>query len=765
MNGSIQGTAKSRREDFRLITGTGQYVDDIKVAGLLHAAFVRSPLAHATLHEIDTSTAAAMPGVAAIYVAADIALKPRKGFAEVHDGFARPPLSTDVVRFVGEAIAVVLAESRDQAVDAAASVSPNFEALPVVVQPEAALRDDAPVLFPMLGTNLAYLTAYGGAEDAMSGAEVIVRGRFVNQRLAAVPMEPHAILVVPDEDGQHLKVWISNQAPFAVRTALAIALNLEERQIQVIAPDVGGGFGAKFGAISEHLVVAAAARKLRRPVRWVETRSENMMNMVHGRGQVQHVELGATRDGRLIGLRARVIADAGSYPAVGAFLPYFTGQMASGVYRIPRIDYEARSAATNTSPLGAYRGAGRPEAIAMIERAMDILAAELKIDPVELRRRNLIPKDAFPYQTPGGYTYDSGNYELVLQEVLRLAGYESLRREQHNRRLQGDAQLLGIGIGLYVEVTGTGSLAEWGSVEMKPDGEVIISCGTTSSGQGHETTLAQIAAEELQVPYDRVRVIQSDTALVARGGGTAGSRSTQLGGSAVHLAAAAVKAKAMRIVAHMLEVSVDDLVARVGRFQVLGVPGASMGWDEVLAAAWNPDRLPDGLEPGLKMDADFVQVSPSFPFGAHLCVVEVDVTTGATKVLRHIAVDDCGRVVNPLIAEGQIHGGTAQGIAQALFEEVVFDNDGNPLASTLLDYSIPCSADIPDIETACTVTPSPLNPLGAKGIGESGTVGSTPAVQNAVIDALAHLGVRHIDMPLTSERVWQAIQQAGKHGA
>ncbi len=759
MQGSILGAAVRRREDPRLVTGQGRFVADLPAEGALHAHFVRSPVAHARIRALDVTAARAMPGVAAIFTAEDLGLPRRAGFAPLGDAFSKPPLAEGVVRFVGDPVALVLAETREQAADAVAAIDLDLEPLPHVADPVAALAEGAPLLFPDHGTNLAFQNAFGGDGDALEGAEVIVRGRFVNQRVAPVPLETHAGLAIPSADGG-LLFYVSSQQVFAVRDTLAEMLGMEERQVHVISLDVGGGFGAKAGCQLENVAIAAAARRLARPVRWMETRSENMVAMTHGRAQVQEVELGATRDGRLVGLRVKVLADAGAYPAIGAFLPLLTGMMSSGVYVIPRIDYSSRSAATNTTTTGAYRGAGRPEAAAMLERSMDLLARELKLDPVEVRRRNLIPSDAFPYKTQGGYTYDSGNYAGALDEVVKLSGYQELRQEQARRRETGDPRLLGIGVSVYVEITAVGATSEWGSVEVQPDGRVIVLCGTTNYGQGHETTLAQIAAEELQVPYDMVSVIESDTAVVKRGDGSVGSRSMQLGGSAVHNAAGAVRAKAMRIASHLLEVGHEDLELKEGRFQVVGVPGSGVTWLDVAGAAADPSRLPDDVEPGLKEDLDFLQDDASFPFGAHVCVVEVDAETGSTKVLKLVAVDDCGRIVNPLLAEGQVHGGIAQGLAQALFEEVVFDADGNPVTSSLLDYTAPMATEMPEIVTGHTVTPSPLNPLGAKGIGESGTIGSTPAVQNAVIDAVSHLGVRHIDMPLTSDRVWRAIQEA-----
>jgi carbon-monoxide dehydrogenase large subunit len=760
IQGSILGNPVKRREDPRLITGAGLYVADVKQEGALFAHFVRSPYAHAKINGVDASAARSMPGVVGVFTASDLGLAAQSGFPPLGDAFNKPPLAEGVVRFVGDPIALIVAESQAQAVDAATAVELDLEPIPHVVDAEKALEEGAPLLFPGHGSNLAFFNAFGGDEDVLAGADVVVKGRFVNQRLAPVPLETNATLVVPDADGKGLKVWASSQQVFSVRDTISGVLGLDEKKVQVVSYDVGGGFGAKAGCQLETVAVAAAARRLGRPVRWMETRTENLVAMTHGRGQVQEVELGATRDGKLVGLRARVVGDAGAYPAIGAFLPLLTGMMSSGVYAIPKIDFQARSAATNTTTVAAYRGAGRPEAAAMLERAMDLLAAELKMDPVELRRRNLIPPDVFPYRTMAGYTYDSGDYGRALDEAVRLAGYDELRKEQARRREAGDPRLLGIGVSTYVEITAVGATSEWGSVEMEPDGKVIVLCGTTNYGQGHETSLAQIAAAELQVPFEWVRVVESDTFVVKRGDGSIGSRSMQLGGSAVHQAAGAVRAKAMRIAAHLLEVSGDDLELRDGRFQVVGVPGSGVGWLDVAGAAADPSRLPGDIEAGLKEDLDFTQDDATFPFGTHICAVEVDAETGATRILKHVAVDDCGRVVNPLLVAGQVHGGIAQGLAQAMFEEVVYDAEGNPVTASLLDYSTPMATEMPEIVTGHTITPSPLNPLGAKGIGESGTIGSTPAVQNAVIDAVSHLGVRHIDMPLTSQRVWRAIQEA-----
>jgi carbon-monoxide dehydrogenase large subunit len=756
--GSILGHAVRRREDPRLITGTGRYVDDIQPERCLHVAFVRSTLAHAELRSIDVEAATAAPGVVAVLTAADLGLPARVGFAMVPAVLARPPLAVGHVRFVGEPVALVVAESAAEAVDAAQLVGLDLEPLEAVVDADAARHAGSALLFPAHASNVANHIAPRVDSDVLAGADVTIRGRFVNQRLAPVPMEAEAILVVPEAG--RLLVWATSQTPFGLRAELASSLGMAPAEIRVVVGDMGGGFGAKAGARSELIVVAAAARKLGRPVKWIETRSENMVGMTHGRGQVQEVELGATRDGRLVGLRARVVADIGAYPGIAMILPFLTGQMSSGVYAIPAIEYEADCVVTNTTPLGAYRGAGRPEAAAMIERAMDMLAVELGIDPADLRRRNLIAADTFPHTTAGGATYDSGEYETALDKLLEISAYRELRAEQAKRRQGGDRVQLGIGLSVYVEVTAAGIGPEWGAVRIEMDGTATVRCGTTSFGQGHETSLAQIAAEQLGLPLDSVLVIQSDTDAVERGRGTVGSRSMQHGGSAVHQAARAVRHKARDLASHLLEASPEDIVFIGGTVGVAGVPERALSWAALAAAASDRKNLPEGMEPGLAADGDFAG-DGSYPFGAHCAVVEVDLETGDARLVRFFAVDDCGRVINPLLAEGQVHGGIAQGIGQAMLEEVIFDDQGTPRTASLVDYLIPSIGEVPDVVTATTETPSPNNPLGAKGIGESGTIGSTPAIQNAVVDALSHLGVRHIDMPLTPERVWAALA-AGK---
>ncbi len=757
MSTSIFGSVVLRREDPRFLTGASRYVDDVPAPGALRAVFVRSMMAHARISGVEVSAAAAAPGVAAVLVAEDLALAPRPPAGNVEGPFERPVLARDVVRYVGEPIVVVLADTLGQAQDAAEAVVVDYEPLDAVVDPEAALAEGAPLLFPDAGTNIAHAFEERWGEDVLEGAEVVARLRVRHQRLAPVPMETNAILVVPE--GRELEVWVSTQVPFDVRADLEDWFGLERQAIHVVAPDVGGGFGAKLHVYPEYLACAAAALRLGRPVKWVETRSESMVALNHGRAQIHDVQIGATRDGRLVGLRVDMLADMGAYP-IGAYLPPTTRTMLPGGYRIPRVASRGRSVVTTTTPVGEYRGAGRPEASLTIERAMDALAALLGMDPVELRRRNLIPPGAFPFESAVGSRYDVGDYERALDEALRIVGYDEVRREQAARRERGDQLALGVGVSCYVEVTGFGR-KEWGAAEVSPDGTVTVRVGTSAQGQGHETAYAQLTASVLGVPMDAVRVLQSDTATVARGEGTYGSRSLQVGGTAIYEAELAVLERAKRIAAHLLEVADDDVVlTEDGRLGVAGAPERSLSWAEVAEAAGDPARLPEGLEPGLAAEGRAFVREFTYPFGTHVAVVEVDLDTGDARLVRHVAVDDCGRIMNPMLVRGQVHGGLAQGIAQALYEGVAFDEWGNPLTANLATYAIPAATELPAFESSHTQTPTPVNPLGVKGIGEAATIGSTPAVVNAVVDALSHLGVRHLDLPLAPERVWRAIREA-----
>jgi len=726
-----------RREDPRLVTGAGKYTDDVQPPGCLHAVFVRSPHAHARIASIDVSGAISLPGVVGVFQASDLAFESET---------PRPRLCADEVKFVGDAVAVAVAATREAAVDAAAAVVVDYEVMPALVDTTRGLEAGAMLVHPDKGDNLAFEFDLG-EEGALEGADVVVRSRFINQRLAAVPIEANAVVAEPDGEGG-IRMWTSTQVPFGVRGAVADSLGLPEASVRVIAGDVGGAFGAKLMTYPEQSVIAAIAKKLDRPVRWFEYRTENMVAMTHGRGHVQTVALGATSGGKLVGLEAGVVADAGAYAGLAPPQLVLTALLASGCYVIPRIRWQGSCVYTNTAVVSAYRGAGRPEAIALIERAIDMLAVELRMDPADLRRRNLIA-GPFPYTTATGLTYDTGDYAKALDLALEAASYWELRKEQAARRERGDRLQLGIGLCSYVEMTAVLNTTEFGEARAEPDGTIVIAVGTTASGQGHETAYSQLASQLLGVPMDGIRVVQSDTGVVARGAGTSGSRSLQLGGSAVRGACIALIEKAKVEAGRRLEASADDIVRMAdGRFGVAGVPTTALSWAELATVTT------------LVAAVDFEQDDQTFPFGCHVAVVEVDVETGQSQLVRHIAVDDCGTVLNQMLVDGQIHGGVGQGVAQALYEEFVYDVDGNPLTTSLIDYVIPTIGEIPQIETVSMETPTPLNPLGAKGIGESGTIGSTPAVQNAVIDAVSHLGVRHIDMPLHPMRVWEAIRDA-----
>lgn len=753
---TILGHRVQRREDPPLLAGRAAFLADVSVPGMLHAVFVRSSVAHGTVRSLELGEARRAPGVVAVLGPYDLPLPPIPEWPRAEGpprpALARPCLAGGRVRFVGEPLAVVVAESLESATDAAELVVADIEPLPVVVDPLAALEPAAPLLFPETGSNVVLEVGPGVAGDVLAGAEVVVRARFVNQRVAAVPMEPNGILAQPGADGS-LDCLVSCQAPFLVRRAMAAALGMAEAEVRVRTPAVGGGFGAKGGVYPEHIVVAAAAVRLGAPVRHVESRSENLVAMSQGRGQVQDVALGARRDGTIVGMEARTVTDVGAYCWRGG-IPFRTSRlMATGVYRIPRLSLTSLGVVTNTTPVGPYRGAGRPEATAMVERAVDMLAAELGMDPAEVRRRNFVAPDGFPFETPTGAVYDSGDYARALDRALSIAGYEDLRAEQAARRLAGGTRQLGIGMSTFVEISGSGS--EYGAVTVEADGGVVVSTGSSPHGQGHETALSELVARALGISSAGVRVVCSDTALVARGTGTFGSRSGQLAGNAVARAVRDVVDQARDAAADLLEAAPEDLLLGEGRFTVAGVPTKTVTLGEAAAAA------PEGR---LFAEDDFAQEEGTYPFGAHVAVVEVDTETGRVELLRLVAVDDCGNVLNPVIVEGQVHGGLAQGVAQALFEEVRYDDLGNPATGTLADYGMPSAAELPSFELGETVTPSPRNPLGMKGVGESGTVGSTAAVQNAVVDALSDLGVRHLDMPLTAERVWRAAAGSSPGG-
>jgi carbon-monoxide dehydrogenase large subunit len=697
-----------------------------------------------------------MPGTQ-VFTAADVdlAVNPAPPFIGIDERMFRPFLASERVRFVGDIVAVVLGETREQSVDAAELVEVEYESLPVVTDPRQAVRDEV-LLFEDVGTNVCmHIPPKDPDEHLLDSCEVVVAGAIESPRLAACPVEPRATMARFDDDGR-LTVWLSTQTPHQDKMVLGLMLGLAPEQVRVIAPDVGGGFGGK-GLDVEDVILGWLARATGQTVRWTETRSEHMVAMHQGRAQWIDFELGGSRDGHVEALRLKILQDAGAYPGIGAFLANLTALMASGVYAIPKIEIDVTAVVTNSTPTGPVRGAGRPEASQMLERAIDMFAAEISLDPAELRRRNFIAADAFPFTTASGAHYDCGDYAGALERALEQADYAYLRRQQEERRREGAVRQLGIGISTYVEVTNGISEAEFGAVEITSTGEAIVRTGSFSHGQGHETTFAQIVAQRTGLPVEQITVIAGDTDAVLRGTGTYGSKSTQIGGVAAGQASEVLVDRAKQLAADQLEANPDDMVLDLehGRFHVAGNPEPALAWSDLATRMDTDGRLAE-----LSAEADFEPSQPTFPFGAHVAVVEVDTDTGSVQLTRMIAVDDAGTIINPMIAEGQVHGGLAAGIAQALYEELRYDSDGNPQHANLVTYCFPAATELPMFERVVMETPTPINPLGAKGIGESGTIGATPAVHNAVIDALAPFGVRHIDLPVNGERIWRAIQDA-----
>jgi aerobic carbon-monoxide dehydrogenase large subunit len=750
---SILGHRVLRREDPKFLTTGGIYADDLAAGGALWATYVRSTVAHGKLLSIDAGEARSRPGVVAVYTASDTDV-PTVPLAMpmLPQGMARPMLANGVVRFVGEPVAVVLTEKRYQGEDAAEAVLVEYDPLPVVVDPEAALQDGA-LLFPEVGTNVALDFRQPLKETLFDECEVVVSQRVTNQRVAPCPMEVRSGLASWGDDGR-LTQWASIQHPHGAKAALCGIYGLDEGQVRVIAPDVGGGFGAKIGLYPEEYLLPWLARRAGHPVRWTETRSESMTALGHGRGQVQIVTIGGRRDGRVLAYRLEVIQDGGAYPAIGTVLPFLTSMMAPGTYDIARVEGSAVSVVTNTTPIVAYRGAGRPEAAAAVERGMDLFASEIGMDPAEVRRKNLVGRDSFPFTTVTGATYDVGDYERAMDLALEASGYRELRARQAERRQQGGPRQLGIGISTYVEITnGAGDTGEFAAVEVLRTGKARVYTGSSPHGQGHVTAWSMIASDQLGIPIEDIEVVANDTDLVPIGGGTFGSRSLQAGGVAVHEASVSLVEEARKLAAEMLEANVDDVVLdkASGRFHVAGTPTVARSWHELAEEAGSNGRL--------RVEHSSSPPAPTFPFGSHVAVVEVDVETGAVRLERLVAVDDAGTILNPLLAEGQRHGGLAQGAAQALLEEVRYDPDGNPITSNLADYAMISATELPSFELVAMQTPTPINALGAKGIGESGTIGSTPAVQSAVVDAVSHLGVRHLDMPTSPQRIWAALNR------
>ena len=770
---SLIGARVKRKEDPRLITGTATYVGDLKLPGMRYVAFVRSPHAHARIGAIDTSAARGMPGVVAVVTGEDLLplyepmpmadpaeIPPDEDASEFTKRLTHYALSVDRVRHGGEAVAAVIATSPALAADAAAEVLVDWEPLPAVVDPFAAMQPGAPLLFDGTRGNVEHVwrRKEGDPEAAFGRAHRVVKQRMVNQRLSGVPLEGRAVVAAPDGTTGGLDVWSSTQAPHLLRGNLAEALRMPENLVRVIAPEVGGGFGVKIFTYPEEVALAALARKYGMPLSWSETRIEHMSATMHGRAQVADLEAAVEADGRITALRMRVVADLGAYP-VAPDIPESTGVMAIGVYNIPAVDLEISCVFTNTTPVAAYRGAGRPEPAYYLERLVDLIAHDLGLDVVAVRRRNFIPPEAFPYKTPTGKLYDSGAYDLALTKALEIADYPALRAEQRQRIERGDERLLGIGLSCYVEICGFGY--ESAVVRVEPTGTVTVFTGISPHGQGQETTFAQIVADQIGVDFEQVVVRHGDTRETPMGQGTMGSRGLAVGGAALLRAAEKVRYKARQIAGLMLEAAPEDIVLTAGRYHVQGVPGQGLGLSEIADRAYS-NKIPDDLEPGLEATA-FFRLPPSTntcPFGAHVAVVEVERDTGLVHVRSYFAVDDCGPRISPALAEGQIHGGLAQGIAQALWEEVVFDEHGQLLTGSLMDYTVPRASYFPPFTTDQTETPTPLNPLGVKGIGEAATIGSTPAIANAVVDALKPFGVRHVDIPLGPEKVWRSMRGA-----
>jgi carbon-monoxide dehydrogenase large subunit len=764
---SILGNRVPRSEDPRFITGTATFGDDVDLPGAVHVTFVRSLSPHARIRSIDVSAVSSIPGAQAFTSAsipdsegaagADIDLPTLpQAMPGLNEQMIRPVIASDVVRYAGEIVAVVVTEDRLKGPDAAELVVADLEDLDPVPDPRTA-AEDGTLLFPEAGTNVCAAFPEENADERLfDDCDVVVSTTFTSQRLASCPMESRVAASSWGEDGR-LTHWASSQTPHATRDALAGALGVDAEQIRVIVPDVGGGFGPKGGASVEDILVAWVARKLGRPARWAETRSENMVALGHGRAQHQELTLGGSRDGTLKAYRMKILQDAGAYPDIGAILPMLTKMCASGPYAIPRIEVDATSVVTNTTPIVPYRGAGRPEATQAIERAIDVFALEAGLDPAEVRRRNLIPADAFPYATASGARYDSGDYGRALDLALEHSGYQELRAEQRRRREGNGSRQLGIGLCAYIEITNGFAEPEWGGVEITAEGGAIVRTGLGPTGQGHQTALAMVVADRLGVPFESIEVRHGDTDAIPRGTGTYGSRSLQAGGVAVDGAAIKVADRARELAADELEASPADiqLDTERGVFHVAGVPDRTVSWPQLAGSLQAAGRLGE-----LTIDDDFKPSSPTWPFGAHVAVVEVDTETGKVQLTRMVCVDDCGVILNPMLVDGQRHGGIAQGVAQALMEEFAYDERGNPVTDNFVTYSPISAAELPAFELVSMETPTPVNPMGAKGIGESTTIGSTSAAHNAVVDALTPLGVREVPMPATPQRVWEAIQAA-----
>ncbi|MBO2531685.1 MAG: carbon monoxide dehydrogenase [Thermoactinomycetaceae bacterium] len=775
---NVFGSPLKRREDPRLITGQGNFTDDIQLPGMVYMAVLRSPHAHARIKRIDVSAARRAPGVVAVYTGKDLEGKmgtiPTAWLVPDSD-IKTPPhhaLAVDKVRYVGDGVALVVAEDRYTARDALELIEVEYEELPAVVDQEEAMKEGAPQLHEEVPNNIAFRWKAGEVPDEVfDQAEVVIRRRFRQQRLIPNPMEPRSAVAKYNPSTGEMTIWCTTQNPHIHRFILSGVLGIPESKLQVVAPDVGGGFGCKIPVYPDEALAGYVARDLRRPVKWTEERRENFVATTHGRDMILDVELAGRRDGTLTALRVRNTANMGAYlstaaPGVPTILH---GLIVQGPYKIPQVAVEVIGVMTNTTPTDAYRGAGRPEATYQIERMVDLFADEIGMDPVEVRRKNLIRAEEFPYDNALGLQYDSGNYHRALEKALEMIDYDAFRKEQEEARKQG--RYLGIGFSTYVEICGLGpskvagavgfqgGLWESATVRVHPSGKVSVFTGASPHGQGEETTFAQIVSQKLGVPFEDVEIIHGDTNRISMGWGTYGSRTTPVAGSAIAIACDRILEKAKKIASHALEASEADLEFEGGAFRVKGVPDKKISFQDITLKAYLAWDLPEGVEPALEAQAFYDPSNFVYPFGTHICVVEVDGETGQVELKRYVAVDDPGPVINPVVAEGQVHGGIVQGIGQALWEGAVYDGRGQLISGTFMDYAMPKARFFPNFETAFTETPSPVNPLGVKGIGETGTIASTPAVVNAVVDALKPFGVKDLEMPLTPEKVWKAMQQ------
>ena len=772
------GASIKRREDPRLVTGTGRYVDDLSQTAVVHMHVVRSTEAHARILSVETTRAREADGVVAIFTGKDlqpdfgaplpvtVCFVPEKKYPNQY------PIAADKVRYVGEPVAIVVATSRAAAEDAGERIDIRYEPLPPVTDVEKALEKEAPVIHDELGSNLSYdvKRSAGDIEAAFKEAEVTIKQRLIQQRLIPIAVETRGVLADYKPFENKLTVYSSTQIPHFVKVWLAVILGIPESNVRVVAPEVGGGFGSKIRVYPEEILTALASKRLGRPVKWIEDRNENVKATHHGRSQIWEVEIAAKRDGTVLGLRATQWLDLGAYCTQFGTFQVLGLLVAQGPYKMKAYDGRAVGVFTNRTPTDAYRGAGRPEATYLIERVMDLVARETGLDPVEVRRKNFVRPEEQPFTSVLGFTYDSGDYQVTLDKALELVDYKALRRDQTEKRKQG--KYLGIGLSTYLEICGLGPAAPtqantgvslWGMsvINVHFTGKATVIIGSSPHGQGHETTYAQVASDVLGIPVEDIDVVHGDTAIGPMGMDTYGSRSTALDGNAVHIAATKVQEKAKKIAAHLLEASEADVVYEDGKAFVRGTPSKSITIQEIAMAAFQTNRLPAGMEGGLGAVTFFDPSNFVWPFGAHIAVVEVDAETGAVRIVRYVAVDDCGTRINPMVVDGQLHGGIAQGIGQALFEEAVYDDTGQLRTGSLVDYLVPTAADLPNFELEATVTPSPVNPLGTKGIGEAGTIASSPAVMNAIVDALAPFDVKDIAMPASPQKVWQLMHKNG----